>query len=29
VKTYQGQLVTTMAGIVPINQIYEFINHKE
>ncbi|MFH1230735.1 MAG: serine protease [Planctomycetota bacterium] len=25
VKTYQGQLVTTMAGIVPINQIYEFL----
>jgi S1-C subfamily serine protease len=25
VKVYQGQLVTTMAGIVPINQIYEFL----
>ncbi|MFH1230526.1 MAG: serine protease [Planctomycetota bacterium] len=25
VKTYQGQLVTTMAGVVPINQIYEFL----
>ncbi|MBI5779862.1 MAG: trypsin-like peptidase domain-containing protein [Planctomycetes bacterium] len=25
VKTCQGQLVTTMAGIVPINQIYEFL----
>ncbi len=25
VKTYQGQLVTTMAGIVPINQIYQFL----
>ncbi|MFH0888532.1 MAG: serine protease [Planctomycetota bacterium] len=29
VKVYQFQLVTTMAGIVPINQIYEFLNHKE
>ncbi|MBI5778999.1 MAG: trypsin-like peptidase domain-containing protein [Planctomycetes bacterium] len=26
VKTYQGQLVTTMAGIVPINQIYQFLD---
>jgi S1-C subfamily serine protease len=26
VKIYQGQLVTTMAGIVPINHIYEFLN---
>lgn len=25
VKIYNGQLVTTMAGIVPINQIYEFL----
>ena len=25
VKLYNGQLVTTMAGIVPINQIYEFL----
>ncbi|MFH1231438.1 MAG: serine protease [Planctomycetota bacterium] len=25
VKVYQYQLVTTMAGIVPINQIYEFL----
>jgi S1-C subfamily serine protease len=25
VKVYQFQLVTTMAGIVPINQIYEFL----
>jgi S1-C subfamily serine protease len=25
VKVCQGQLVTTMAGIVPINQIYEFL----
>jgi len=34
VKVYNGQLVTTMAGVVPINQIYEFLNettngHKE
>src|SRR3989339_32718 len=29
VKTYQGQLITTMAGLVPVNQIYEFLNHKE
>ena len=28
VKIYNGQLVTTMAGIVPINQIYEFLNHR-
>ena len=28
VKVCQGQLVTTMAGIVPINQIYEFLNHR-
>jgi S1-C subfamily serine protease len=26
VKVYNGQLVTTMAGIVPINQIYEFLD---
>ena len=26
VKVYDGQLVTTMAGIVPIKQIYEFLN---
>ncbi len=26
VKVCQGQLVTTMAGIVPINQIYEFLD---
>ncbi|MBI4712330.1 MAG: trypsin-like peptidase domain-containing protein [Planctomycetes bacterium] len=25
VRTYQGQLVTTMAGVVPIGQIYEFL----
>jgi len=25
VRTYNGQLVTTMAGIIPIQQIYEFI----
>jgi len=25
VRVYQGQLVTTMAGVVPINQIYNFI----
>ena len=25
VKVYDGQLVTTMAGVVPINQIYEFL----
>ena len=25
VKVYDGQLITTMAGIVPINQIYEFM----
>ncbi|MEW6025894.1 MAG: serine protease [Planctomycetota bacterium] len=25
VKVYDGQLITTMAGIVPINQIYEFL----
>jgi S1-C subfamily serine protease len=32
VKVYHGQLITTMVGIVPINQIYEFlnsINHKD
>ena len=28
VKVYDGQLITTMAGIVPINQIYEFLNHR-
>jgi S1-C subfamily serine protease len=27
VKVCQGQLVTTMAGIVPINEIYEFLNN--
>jgi hypothetical protein len=26
VKVYQWQLVTTMAGIVPINEIYEFLD---
>jgi len=26
VKTYYGQLITTMAGIVPINQIYDFLD---
>jgi S1-C subfamily serine protease len=26
VKVYHGQIVTTMAGIVPINQIYEFLD---
>ena len=26
VKTYYGQLITTMAGIVPISEIYEFLN---
>lgn len=26
VKVYNGQLVTTMAGVVPINQIHEFLN---
>ncbi|MEW6026818.1 MAG: serine protease [Planctomycetota bacterium] len=25
VKVYQGQLVTTMAGVVPVNQVYEFL----
>jgi len=29
VKVCQGQLVTTMAGIVPINQIYEFLDSHE
>jgi len=32
VKTYYGQLITTMAGIVPIQTIYEFIDefyHKD
>jgi len=29
VKVYQYQLVTTMAGIVPINQIYEFLTEYE
>lgn len=29
VKVYQYQLVTTMAGIVPIQTIYEFLNHKD
>ncbi|MEW6027162.1 MAG: serine protease [Planctomycetota bacterium] len=28
VKVYDGQLVTTMAGIVPIQQIHEFLNHR-
>ncbi|MFH1231033.1 MAG: serine protease [Planctomycetota bacterium] len=27
VHTYQGQLITTMGGVVPINQIYEFLEH--
>ncbi|HLD36377.1 MAG TPA: serine protease [Planctomycetota bacterium] len=26
VKVYAGQLVTTMAGVVPINEIYEFLD---
>jgi len=26
VRTYHGQLVTTMAGVVPIQQIYEFLD---
>ena len=26
VHTYQGQLITTMAGVVPIQSIYEFLN---
>jgi len=26
VRVYQGQLVTTMAGIVPINEIYQFLD---
>ncbi len=25
VKVYNGQLITTMAGVVPINQIYQFL----
>jgi S1-C subfamily serine protease len=29
VKVYNGQLVTTMAGIVPINQIYNFLDNYE
>jgi len=29
VKVYQYQLVTTMAGVVPIQTIYEFLNHKD
>src|SRR3989339_1074475 len=29
VKVYDGQLITTMAGIVPINQIYEFLQNYE
>ncbi|MBI4712742.1 MAG: trypsin-like peptidase domain-containing protein [Planctomycetes bacterium] len=29
VKIYQGQLITTMAGIVPVNQIYEFLTSAE
>jgi hypothetical protein len=29
VKVYQYQLITTMAGIVPIGEIYEFLNHKD
>jgi S1-C subfamily serine protease len=28
VRVYQGQLITTMAGIVPINQIYEFLDSR-
>lgn len=27
VHTYKNQIITTMAGIVPINQIYEFLSH--
>ena len=26
VYTYQGQLITTMVGVVPISEIYEFLN---
>jgi S1-C subfamily serine protease len=26
VRTYQGQLITTMAGVVPIQSIYEFLD---
>jgi S1-C subfamily serine protease len=29
VHTYYGQLITTMAGIVPIQTIYEFIDEYE
>ena len=29
VRTYHGQLITTMAGIVPINQIHEFLDSTE
>jgi S1-C subfamily serine protease len=30
VHTYQGQLITTMGGVVPINEIYNFLdNHKD
>ena len=25
VHTYNGQLITTMAGVIPINQVYEFL----
>jgi len=28
VHTYQGQLITTMAGVVPVQEIHEFLNHK-
>jgi len=28
VHTYNNQLVITMAGVIPINQIYEFLNHR-
>jgi S1-C subfamily serine protease len=29
VHTYQGQLITTMAGIVPIQTVYEFLEQSE
>ena len=29
VRVYNGQLVTTMAGVVPINEVYEFIESIE
>jgi len=29
VRTYQGQLITTMAGVVPIQTIYEFLDQVE